>query len=508
MPTVTFTNAPTAIDLAQATTNWGGDTFSVDNEIFIQGGASVSCAQTNNGNNDAYVTGTWDFSGTGLGDQHLRLPFNCTYVTNWATTNAVQVFLFDGTNTAYYAWDGAADYSGGWARIHLWTGLTPTSGTVNKANITRIGIRVVTATKPRNQPANMWFDAWYYGDGYTITGGTNGDEIFWDDIAAADAVQGYGICTYDAVQQVPFLAGDIKVGNGATTTFFKDTGQTPKFIDVQVDTSLYGITFQGSGLTADLSSGSYSAAGLQRYFFDCSDTAPTLDIVGKQFSRTGLVSFAAGQSITGCTFDDCLQIDPSTATFQTNTISNYQGAEGGAVLYPNTDTNFSNNTFNSAGTGYALELSENGTATRTFDTLFFNGYGANNTTNAVVNYTGTSAFDLAYSGGDEPTVNPTSLVTVIQNQVTVTFNGLVAGGEFRIYDNDADANPITLGTNREGVESLTGTSYVLTHPTSEDGNIIFAQYINPLLYEEQVVQVTLSTNNQNINFVLIPETNI
>ena len=63
-------------------------------------------------------------------------------------------------------------------------------------------------------------------------------------------------------------------------------------------------------------------------------------------------------------------------------------------------------------------------------------------------------------------------------------------------------------TNREGVEALTATSYVLTHSSSEAGNIIRAQFIDPLNFEEQVIEVTLSTTNRSIPFNLEPEINV
>ena len=308
MATATLSNTPTVIDNAESTSNWGGDTFSLEPDIKIQGSNSVSCAQTTNGNNDVYVSGSWDFST----DVTLRLWFNITYIGYLASSNKIQIFLYDGSNTAYYYITTLDNYSGGWAQAVVYTGRTPDSGTVNKSSITRIGMRFVTSSKPRNL-TNAYFDAWTYGDGYTVTGGTSGDEISWKEIADADKNNAYGIV--EEINGVYFLAGDIKIGNGSTTTYFK-SGDIIVFKDLLISSSLYKITFQGSGCNVDINGGAWSAAGTQRYDVDASTSAPgSFSLQGVQISRSSGLSFASGQTIKNCVFDDCYQTDPSTSTF-------------------------------------------------------------------------------------------------------------------------------------------------------------------------------------------------
>lgn len=496
MGTAALTNTPTVLDLAEATTNWNGDTFATQSDLFLQGSTGVECALTTNGNNDIYVDG---FTAADLSSVHLRLWFNITFIGNLSSTNPIQVFISDGVNTAY--WDVGFTYNGGWANAVVDTSQPPLSGTKPIANSSRVGMRFVTSTKPRNVPANAYFDAWYYGDGYTVTGGTSGDEIDWEAIYQADLANAYGVVK--KIDDIYFLSGDVAVGSGATTTWFS-SGEKVQFQDLPVNSTLYGVTFSGSGLTVDISGGTYGAAASQNYDFDASDTAMDFTMTGVQFEKAGATSFGAGGDITNCVFSNCGQIDPSTAVFNNITVSGYTGAEGGAILYPNTDTNIDTIILISAGTGYGLELSENGTGTRTFENISFSGYGADDTTNACVNYTGTSAFDLAYNNGTEPTVNPTSLVTVLQNQVTATITGQIVGGFMVIYDDDS-ADPQELGTELQRHNSVTATE-TYTYPVSKaNDDIVIHHYADG--YKQKILTVTLQANNFPIDMTPDIETN-
>lgn len=420
MATATLASTPTVIDNAEAITNWGGDTFALNTDSFIQGNSSVECAMTTNGNNDIYVTGSWDFSTT---DQHLRLWFNITFVGNLSATDPIQIFLYDGTNTAYYYWDKFAEYNGGWAQAVIFTGATPDSGTVTKSSITRIGMRFATASKPRNVPYNALFDAWTYGDGYTVYGGTNGDPIDWSHIATADATNAYGIV--DELNGVYFLRGAIQIGDGTNTTYFEPAGQLGVFVDEQIEAGLYGLTFVDSvsGVTnIDISGGAWSA-GTERYTIDASDTdlnAFTVD--GLQVSAAGAIDFFSAASVTNCSFSDCYQINPSTGTFENNTVSNYsEAAVNGALLWPG-GTTVKNCTF--LNCDEAIEIAQ--TANQTFDGLLFSG----NTDDVHLNNGGTD-IDVSKNNGSNPTTYVATgggVVSFIGSSTTITVRATKTDG--------------------------------------------------------------------------------
>ena len=400
------TARPTVIDNAEAVTNWGGDTFATNANFKIQGNSSVECLMSATGNNDAYVTGTWDFSGTGEGDQHVRLWFNITFIGYLAASNAMQVFLYDGSNTSYWYWDKWSSYTGGWAQMVIYTGDTPdVDGSVTMSTITRIGVRFVTASKPRNVPANTWFDAWTYGDGYTVYGGTASDPITWADIAAADAVEAFGI-TRD-VDGVNFMRGEVTIGDGTNATYFMPVGEVCMFTEEQVSSSLYAIIFDdnSNGNTdVDIVGGVMnSSAATLRYTIDASDTAiNSFSMDGVQISQAAYSTFHAGASIQNCVFNDCQQINPSTATFKFNTILNYSddqpssAATEAALLWPSDDSNCTDNQF--TGCTMGVEYAAASDSTPVFHNTIFDDNESALGYADVLNTSGNSATDIELTG--------------------------------------------------------------------------------------------------------------
>ncbi len=413
MAIATLTSTPNIITLCESITGFTGDTFSLEPDIKVQGGNSVSCAMTNNGANIIeYAT---SFAAV---NQHIRLWVNLAFVGNILNeaSNGIQISVVSGSGTALYTVGGSDTYAGGWVQFVIYTGNTPTSGSVPSGTCTSVGLRINTGSKPRNQPANCWVDAWYYGDGFTVTGGTFGDEIDWSHIASVDATNAYGVVSRQ--DDIYFLAGDVKIGNGATTTFFK-SGQKVQYKDLPVSTTLYGVTFQGSGCNVDISGGAWGAAGLQNYFLDCDDAGLSVcNITGVQFAKSNNVKFKIGQTITNTVFDSCGLIEQNGATMNSITISNGTGAVHTSV------TNFAlftNINLISGGTGFGIQVVE-GIGNISMTNVSSTNYGANTTLNATLNYTGTTLITLAYSGGTEPTV--AGLVTVLQNQNSLTLNNL------------------------------------------------------------------------------------
>ena len=352
MATAALTNVPTTIDLAEATTNWNGDTFSLEPDIKVQGSNSVACVMTPaaGASQQIWVSGTWDFTGTGVGEQHVRLWVNASWSGNMQTeaNDGIAIFLSDGTNESRWTVAGSDTYAGGWVQFVIYTGDTPTntSGTLNKAAITQIGLHFEALTKPRNVPANTWCDAWYFGDGYTVTGGATSDELDWTHIASVDETNAYNIVS--VVDDVVFLAGEVTIGDGISTTYFYPNNQLVMFKDLAVLSTLYQIIFfdDASALTnIDITGGAWSAAGTQRYTIDASETTiNAFSMTGVQVGKADTSSFHAGATVTGNVFNDCLQITPSTSTFQNNTISGYTGT-GAAVLAPTSVTLFKDNIY-------------------------------------------------------------------------------------------------------------------------------------------------------------------
>lgn len=500
MATAVLTNVPTTIHLFESTTGVAGDSFTLEPDDKVQGGNSVACAQTGTGANDVYVTGTWDFS-TAV---HLRMYFKNTMIGTYGQTEAndgLQIFLSDGTNTAYYTLGGADTYKGGWQQLVLDTATTPTSGTITLSSVTSIGIRINTHSKPRNVPANMWLDAWYYGDGYTVTGGTSGDEIDWSHIAALDAVEAYNIVA--RLEDNYFLTGDIKIGNGATTTYFK-SGQKVTFTDKVVDSTLYSVLFQGSACNVAISGGSYFAAGTQDYKFDASDTNINSFVMsGVQFEKASAVTFATGQSVKSCVYDNCGQVVTNNCIFKLNSFRNSVDT-GGACLHPADDSNWSDNSFTDCTNAVEYDVNSDSTSPTLLNSLFTtNTNDYNNTSGASVTIakSGTSNPASFNATGDE-------VLFTASNTLNITVEDASTGAlliNARVHVVAAAGGTMTVGEVIINAE-ITGADGKVTGVISASDQPyegLVTEVDSPDLYVAQPISGTIpnGTTSRNVGMV-------
>ena len=499
MATAALTNTPTVIDNAEATTNWNGDTFSLEPDIKVQGNNSIACAQTSTGNNEVFVDGlSFDASAV-----HLRLWFNISYIGNLSGTNPCQLFISDGTNTAYYDYD-ISTYAGGWRQAVVYTGNTPLSGTKPTGNTTEVGIRFVTASKPRNVPANAWYDAWTYGDGYTVTGGTSGDEIDWSHIASVDSTNAFGIV--EEINSVFFLAGEITIGDGISTTYFKPVNKIAVFKDLDVLSTLYQLIFfdDASALTnIEIATGAWSAAGVKRFKLDASVAdVNSFSINGLQMSRIeDGSSFHAGASITNSVFNDCLQVDPKTSTFTDNTFSNSTATDG-ALLWP-TSGNASDLVFINCDNGVEIPQAVD----QTFANMVFDDVSGN----YDVNVTGGSAITISNTlGTNANSYNPGGSVATFQdsNSLTVIVKSEDTGGllsDARVYIEAGATGPLTEGDVILAPE-LTGADGTVVATINGSGQSfigLVTEALSPGLYVPKPIAGTIPSGGATINVGLV-----
>lgn len=344
MATVVLGGVPTTIDMAEAVTNWTGDTFSLEPDIKVQGSNSVATVITPNaGNNQKiWVAGTWDFSGGGEGEQHIRLWANISFGGNLQTeaNDGWAIYLSDGTNESRWTVAGSDTYAGGWVQFVIYTGDTPdnTSGTLDKSAITQIGFHFEALTKPRNVPANAWFDAWRYGDGYYATGGTSGDGIDLDLIAVDDLTNAYGIVTKEKNGSIS-LRGDFQVGNGSTTTWFKMDNQEAFFVEEKVNAGLYKFHGNGAGCRIDIVDATIKSAGTaakDKFDFDMSETNLLVcSVVDTKLTNADQITYKLGQTATGNIYNNCGQIIHAGADKDDCTVKNYEGTVNTSALIYN-----------------------------------------------------------------------------------------------------------------------------------------------------------------------------
>ena len=121
-----------------------------------------------------------------------------------------------------------------------------------------------------------------------------------------------------------------------------------------------------------------------------------------------------------------------------------------------------------------------------------------------VHYTGSGICNWTNANGSNASIGsaPSGTLNFI-NPATFTIAGLINGCEVRIYEDDG-ANQHDFGTELDGTETLSGTTFQYAH--SGVTNTIVVQMIADG-YEEIVRRFTLDSSNQTLTLVPIPETN-
>jgi len=418
----TVTANLTDVTLGLDSGDWN-NTDGTDTEIYKQGTGSESWYVAKNstpvGTFDAYGNNgntTYDMSGT---NTHLYFwVYSSVALLNGTKANGGLTIQIESdtaqgaatTGTELWNIAGSDTWDGRWTCFIVdVAGTSDTStGTIDLANIGTVEFGVnASGTSYRSSPANYWIDAIRFGTGLTAYG----TDFDYSDVAAIDQLVAnqYGIM--EEVDGVIFVQGKLIIDDNASTTTFNSTAETLAFRDNVVSSGLHNLSYTGSGSTVVIKGLSVKSSGLltnTRYDFDASGTVGSFSISGSNFNRGALLDFKTGQSIITTVFDNCFQVDPSTSTFNTNTLTNYIGTEGGALLWPSgtlcTSCNFIN-------CDYGIEITQ--IVDQTFNGHTFDDVGGK----YDVGLSGGTSISIAKTGG----ANPNSYYDHTVSGDTVTF---------------------------------------------------------------------------------------
>jgi len=493
MAVPTLTNTPILINQANVTTNWSGGSAEPDVTIDEQG--SISATLRSNG---ATLSVSTSFTSAG---NHIRAWFQFTAVPDLdfidfeLNGGTATYILFDGPSETNSA-SGVPRYRGGWFYVLVDLDGTPDSGTV-PTTTTSIGYEFNRVSQPRNV-INTFADVLWRGDGYTCTGGTSGDPITFETIAAADASAGLYYGVVQTVRDTTFMFGAITIGSGATATYMTVANEAIIFDDQRlIATDLYKIIATGSGATFDATNSLFKGNGAQTFDFDMS--AVNTLICDTCVFIQGVASFGSGQPVESCTFINCGITTGGGATFTGCTFDRSTSASSLLLtaLSQIVDCEFisdgSNNAVEFTGTvpseytwdhissGYlAGSLGDFTTGTNVNATLYINP-SATSTTDLILNIpTGITVpsirFGANYSGTvtirnapktidvnvkDEDGVNVSGAFVWLNDGVTTIFNGTTDASGNIPQQSYVGSNNSTLRVRRFGdqpFETTLGTS--------------------------------------------------
>ena len=215
-----------------------------------------------------------------------------------------------------------------------------------------------------------------------------------------------------------------------------------------------------------------------------------VNIQGCTFTDLGTSTFLSNSLVDDTTFRRCGLITHGNCTFTNNLVTRSSAAVALITANPG---NVQNTDFISAGTGHAIEISTPGTYTFTGNT--FSGYGADGTTNAAIYNNSGGAVTLNVSGGGTvPTVrNGSGASTTVVAAANLTFNGLQAGSEVRVYLGTDPSTATELG----GTES-SGTSFTVSQSVAGQNGYYTVHALN---YNSIYQPITFSGSDQTIPIV-------
>ena len=310
---------------------------------------------------------------------------------------------------------------------------------LNEASITRVGAHYTTLSKALGGGDNCYMDIIRYGgrdDGLQITGGTTGDRGTFVEVCVEDRSTGDGKA-HGIIREYTGGAygvqGTLRIGDNATgTSYFEDSGFSVTFEDRYVADDKYALYFDGNGtgtVVVRLSNGTiasarpavlldFSSAGINDLLLDGVTFINTINPLTLPSDTNGTTLV---HQVRNCVFSNVGQITPATVVFEDNTIQNSADSANGALLLNSTsnDANYARISFVSGGTGHAIVIESIGTYD--LDNFTYSGYGADNTTDAVIYNNSGGAVTINVNGGDTPTVrNGTGASTTVNASVGVT----------------------------------------------------------------------------------------
>lgn len=261
----------------------------------------------------------------------------CELLNTGATTSGLMCKIESSGGSKTFHIAGRDTWGGEWKSFVLDVNNTAnvfeTVGTLDLTAVTKISwltdnsnsgtIRIVD---------NTMLDAIRFGTGLTLTG------TLWDleDAAIDDELKANKYGVLQLIDGNVHCQGRIIAGDGVTVTTFNSTDEILIFKDAIVSSTLYKLSFVGSGNTSIIKGLVTKGAGttdISRFALDASDSTVGFTMTGSTFIRGGLIEFTPGANVKTSIFNNCYQITPSTAIFEDNSIKNYIGTLGGSLLW-------------------------------------------------------------------------------------------------------------------------------------------------------------------------------
>lgn len=301
---------------------------------------------------------------------------------------------------------------------------------------------------------NFCVDALRYGTGHTVTGGTTGAPVTYEDHNTWDAenTRVYGVL----IKQGGIFYQSGKFTYGATgqvaVTVFKATGITLVFPDNPVKSDFYAMIGLGAAsfpttvthdqctiFSAGAAKWTVTANANSGYVFtNCSLrniltlTLNSLSSFSANTVTDSTTLVPTGVTATNCKFQNCaaITLTGTSAAISGGSTVGHATAINVPFVTTNSLAKISNHAFsNTGGTGHAAEINTAGSYAYVGNT--HTGYGADGSSSAAIYNNSGGAVEITISGGgDTPTVRngAGASTTIVAGAVTVKVTATTATG--------------------------------------------------------------------------------
>jgi hypothetical protein len=483
----------TIISVCDATTGWtavGGTNALNDPTVFghIQGNYCLQNYNASSINRGSDFLWSVD---TNLTNQTIYawFAFNMISILQNKGSTGLRIRVTD-VSANWSEWDIAGKDTlphAGWICWAVRTNQTPSRSSATPAVMTtirKVGWRADSVAAK----GYVYFDAFRYGTGLTITGGDAGTPANFEAFYTADndSANKYGVIT--KIEGVYMVQGVLNIGSASqtATTYFKSTGKALVFKDVMVGTGFYEVKAVGAASyattvyigeksgTAGINGNVFSCSGTQKYKITLSDQYVTVfGVYGCTFLGADTITFpaySANKEVLNTNFSACAEVIPSTTTI---TNCNFISAAANALQMSSESHKITYCNFISCSRGIDI------TAGSTFT---FTGLKFTSCTYDVKNATGGSIVIncTAGSGSNPSTVENDS--SSIVNSATFKITGLIDNTEVRVYNHGTI-------TELTGIENSSGGTFTWDY--------------NPSTYSHIDIQI-VSINYLDIHYENVP----
>lgn len=233
------------------------------------------------------------------------------------------------------------------------------------------------------------------------------------------------------------LQGRLSLGTTATPVDFRDSNRSIFIKNTEFVTAAFNqIEILNASSRVDFTGISISALGTLSKGRILVTNNATVNINNCTFTDMDIFNFQTNTSVNDTVFRRCGLVTQGGAVVDQCIFDNPSGTVGLTVASPANLGLVTNTTFNSDGTGHAIQL--NGTASDcTLSGDIFNGYASTNGSTGneaiFVNIaTGNMTINIT-NGGNTPSIRTAGATVTVSNSKTFTVTNVVENSEVRIY---------------------------------------------------------------------------